>query len=100
MGVAKHFIQSVVPKHFSKLLISDAVKKPYWINYVSKFNFQTLDKSVQNGISAIKGQSTNNRPTVHHVSVNALLDNVSHNFSSVFSTDVFYILLGIQPRWQ
>ena len=74
-------------------------KKTSWRNYVSKINAQTSVKSVWNRIRKIKGKDTGN--TVHHLSVNdrdvtshrdianALADNVSHNSSSVFSTDAF-----------
>ena len=62
-------------------------------------NFQPSVKSVWNSIRKIKGKESSN--TIHPLSVNdsditfhcdisnALADNLSHNSSSVFSTDAF-----------
>ena len=68
-------------------------------NYVSKMNTQTSVKSLWNRIRKIKRKESSN--TIHHLSLSdrgvtfhrdiahALADNVSHNSSSAFSTDVF-----------
>ena len=70
-------------------------KETSWRNYVSKMNSKKLIKSVWNRIRKIKGKESSN--TVHNLFVDDrdvtshldIANNVSHNSSSVFSTDAF-----------